>query len=79
MSNPLLYLAHVEVCISGEVLTDRGLGIAQSTVKGGATHTDHYSDQTKQEEKQTGVSTANFYQQKKNRDRELGARYTAVD
>lgn len=57
---PTPYLASVEVCIPGEVLTDWGVGVAQSTVKGGATHTDHYSNQTKQEEKQTGVPTANI-------------------
>lgn len=62
---PALYLADVEVCVSGEVLTDRGVGITQSTVKGGATYTDHYSNQTKQEEKEAGVPTANIYRERK--------------
>lgn len=60
LSYPTLYLVNVEVCISGEVLTDRRLGIAQSTVKGGAAHTDKNSNQAKQEEKQTGVATADI-------------------
>lgn len=60
LSYPALNLGDVEVCISGEVLTDRGVGITQSTVKGGATHADHYSNQTKQEEKQAGVPTVNI-------------------
>lgn len=59
----MLYLAKVEVCISGEVLTDWGVGITQSTVKGSATQTDHYSNQAKQEEKQAGVPTANIYRE----------------
>lgn len=47
---PTLQLGDVEVCVPGEVLTDGGVGVAQSTVKGGATHTDHYGNKTKQEE-----------------------------
>lgn len=47
---PTLQLGDVEVCVPGEVLTDGGVGVAQSTVKGGATHTDHDSNKTKQEE-----------------------------
>lgn len=64
MGHPTLYVANVEVYISGEVLTDGGLGITQSTVKGGAPHTDHYSHQTKQEEKKAGVPTANVYSER---------------
>lgn len=60
LSYPTLYLPKVEVCISGEVLTDRGVDITQSTVKGGATHTDHYCDQTKQKEEQAGVSATDL-------------------
>lgn len=59
LSYSVLNLANVEVCISEEVLTDRGVGITQSTVKGGAAHTDHYGNQTKQEEKKAGVPAAN--------------------
>lgn len=58
---PTLDLPKVEVCISGEVLTDRGLDVTQSAVKGGATHTDYNCNQTKQEEEQAGVSTTNIY------------------
>lgn len=36
------------------------MGIFQGTVQSGATDTDHYSNQTKQEEKQAGVSTADI-------------------
>lgn len=64
LSYPTLYLVNVEVCISGEVLTDRRLGIAQSTVKGGAPHTDKNSNQAKQEEKQAGVATADIYRER---------------
>lgn len=59
----MLHLLNVEVCISEEVLTDWGLGITQSTVKGGATHTDENSNQAKQEEEQAGVPTANIYRE----------------
>lgn len=81
VSYPALYLANVEVCISGEVLTDWRVGITQSTVKGGATYTDHYSNQTKQEEKQAGVSTANFYRERETEERYrvLEGSYGAVD
>lgn len=72
VSDPALYLANVEVCISGEVLTDWGVGIAQSTVKGGATHTDHYGNQTKQEEKQAGVPTANIYRERETEGEKQG-------
>lgn len=57
---PALYLPNIEVCISGEVLTDGGVDITQSTVEGGAAHTDHYSDQTKQKEEQAGVSATDL-------------------
>lgn len=58
---PALYLAKVEVCISWEVLTNWGMGVAQSAVKGCAAYTDHYGNQTEQEEKQAGVHAANIY------------------
>lgn len=61
VSDPALYLANIKVCISGEVLTDWGVGVAQRAVQGGATHTDHYGNQTQQEEEQAGVSTADIY------------------
>lgn len=57
---PTLYLANVEVYISGEVLTNCGVDITHRTVKGSATHTDHYGNQAKQEEKQAGVSSTNI-------------------
>lgn len=39
---PTLYLVHIEICISGEVLTNGRVNISQSTVKCSATQTDHY-------------------------------------
>lgn len=47
---PTLDLVHVEVCISGEVLTNRGVDVTQGTVKGSATQTDHNCHEAKQEE-----------------------------
>lgn len=60
LSYPTMYLVKVEVRVSGEVLTDWGLGITKSTVKGSATHTDDYSNHTKEKEKKAGVPTANI-------------------
>lgn len=40
------------------------MGITQGTVKGGASDADHHGDQTKQEEKQAGVTTPDFYRRK---------------
>lgn len=69
---PTLYLANVEVCISGEVLTDWGVDVTQRAVKGGATQTDHYGNQAKQEEKQAGVPTANIYRERETEGRMQG-------
>jgi len=63
LSHPALDLANVEVGIPGEVLADRGVVISQGAVESGAAHTDHYGNQTKQEEEQAGVPTANIYRE----------------
>lgn len=55
-----LHLSKVKVHISGKVLAYRGVHVTQSTVKGGATHADHHSHQTKQKEKQAGVFATNI-------------------
>lgn len=61
--HPTLYLVHIEICISGEVLTNGRVNITQSTVKRSATQTDHYCHEAKQEEQQAGVSPANIYEE----------------
>lgn len=67
VSQPVLDVTHVEVCVSREVLADWGVGVTQSTVQGGAAHTDHYSDQTEQEEEEAGVPTADLYRREEER------------
>lgn len=68
LGDPAVYLVHVEVCISREVLTHRGLGITKSTIKSRATDTDHYGNQTKKEEKQAGISTSNICRNKRHKN-----------
>lgn len=51
--------------------------IAQSTVKCGATHTDHYGNQTKQEEKQAGIPAANIYRERETEAEIQGVSYRA--
>lgn len=63
MIYPTLYLVHIEIRISGEVLTNGRLNITQSTVKCSAPQTDHYCHEAKQEEQQAGVSPANIYEE----------------
>lgn len=47
-----LHLAHVEVRVPGEVLTDGRVSVAQGTVEGGPSDADHHGDKAQQEEKQ---------------------------
>ncbi|TNN60799.1 hypothetical protein EYF80_028969 [Liparis tanakae] len=61
--SPQRHAAGPKVGIPGEVLADRGVDVSQGAVESGAAHTDHYSDQTQQEEEQAGVPTANIYRE----------------
>lgn len=47
-----LHLAHIEVRVTGEVLTDGRVSVAQGTVEGGPSDADHHGDKAQQEEKQ---------------------------
>ena len=61
MRDATLHLAHVEVCVPGEVLTDSGLGVAQGTVQGGPSDADHHGNKAKQEKKQTRVPSSDLW------------------
>lgn len=65
VGDPALDLPHVEVGVSGEVLADGGVGVAQGAVKGGAAQTDNHGDEAEQEEEEAGVSAAHLCEEEK--------------
>lgn len=64
LTHAAVYLANVEVGVTGEVLADWGVGITESTVQGSASHTDHHGHQAEKEEKQAGIPTAKICREK---------------
>ena len=56
-----LHLAHVEVCVAGEVLADAGVGVAQGAVESRPSDTDHHGDEAKQEEEQARVPSSDLW------------------